>query len=411
MNSLTRTFVMAGVLGWCSLSFSSHGAITMGKVAEFNNQSLEIVNGDWSIADHGLTGTSPKYRDLPGTKLEGFADDAHTYFVVHAVNLWRYALIGATNLENYTFETRVKILDPAPLAGVRPGQDCVFINYQWGREAMGSDAAIVVRHAGPDRNYMVRLSTGFGQLELWKTKGGVVRVVPFPFAANTDYKLAVTVTGRWIVVAVDGKELIKYYDEIDPITTGRAGIAVRESKVQFADIQITPAKAIYTAAPTHKPNFKLRQWTGRQYIFDGDEPIAHFGTKPDAPLLEEVKFAPGVMPFCTLPGACSWGIDWKTNIQFQVGHDGETLNWTWTLEEKNGNCAGTSTWTLTYDPKTGYVWDHKAKLTALTDDKQRWGFDLTDPCFYQTVAPATDKMPTGRTNPNYALWQGTNGQY
>jgi len=409
MSSSVWKILAVGVLGCCCLGKAADMPLTVKKADDFK-KSFEIVNGDWTAGDQGVTGVSPRYHDLPGTALEGMGDDAHTYFVVHAINLWRYAIAGSTNWDNYTFETTVKILDPAPLKGVRPGQDCVFMNYQWGREAMGSDAAIVVRYAGPDRNYMVRLSSGFGHVELWKTKGGVVRVVPFTFAANTEYKVSVTAAGRWIVVAIDGKELIRYCDTVDPIETGKAGLAVRESKVQFSDIRVTSVAAITDKAPVHKPDFKIKSWVGRQYIFDGNEPIAHFA-RPDAPLLEEVKFVPGVMPFCTLPGAPSWGIDWKSNVVFRVVRDGSRLDWTWTMEERNGQCKGTSTWRLEYDPKIGYVWDHKAKLTALVDDKQRWAFDLTDPCFYQTVAPATGKMPACRTNPNFALWQRNDGQY
>ena len=410
MNISFQMVAMASLLGSCSLGLASPAALTVKSAKDFK-KSFEIVNGDWTANDAGVTGVSPRYRDVPGTELGNFGNDAHTYFVVHAVNLWRYALTGATNWDNYTLETTVKIIDPAPLDGIRPGQDCVFINYQWGREAMGSDAAIVVRYAGPDQNYMVRLSSAYGHLELWKTKGGVVRVVSFPFAANTEYKVAVTVAGAWIVVSVDGKELLRYCDAVEPILTGKAGLAVRESKVQFADIRVTPAAAITDAAPVHQPNFKIRQWLGRSYIFDGDEPVGHFSARIDPPLIEEVKLVPGVMPFAALPGTPSWGIDWKSNVQFQVTSDGAAMSWTWSIEERNGNCSGTSKWTLNYDPKVGYIWDHKAHLIALTDDKQHWGFDLTDPCFYQTVAPATSKMPTGRTHPNYALWQGTNGQY
>ncbi len=408
MNSRVRMIVTAVLLGWCGLGKAESAALAVSNAVDFG-KSFEIVSGDWTANDHGAVGVSPRYRDVPGTALGDFADDAHTYFVVHAVNLWRYALTGTTNWDNYTLETTVKILSPAPVAGVRPGQGSVFMNYQWGREAMGSDAALLVRYAGPDRNYMVRLSSGFGHVELWKTKGGVVRVAPFAFAADKDYKVAVTAAGNWIVVAVDGRELIRYCDTVDPIQTGKAGIAVRESKVQFADIRVSPVAAITDKAPKHKADFKVRTWVGRSYIFDGDEPIAHFGDRPDSPFLEEVKFVPGLMPFCTLTGTPSWGIDWKSNIEFRIVRDGATLGWTWAMEEKNGNCKGVSTWALTYEPKIGYVWDHKTKLTALTDDKQRWAFDLADPCLYQTVAPATSKMPACRTNANYALWQGTNG--
>ena len=94
--------------------------------------------------------------------------------------------------------------DPAPLKGVRPGQDQVFMNYQWGREAMGSDAGIAVRYQGPDQYYLVRLSTGYGHVELWKTKGGIVAVKPWRFEPQKDYRVKVTASGRWITVAVDG---------------------------------------------------------------------------------------------------------------------------------------------------------------------------------------------------------------
>ena len=169
MKSRGPMFVAAVLSCWCSVGLAGPIGLSIKNATDFN-QSFEIVNGEWTANDRGVIGMSPRYRDLPGTKLGDFADDAHTYFVVHAVNLWRYATVGAGDWDNYTIETTVKILDAAPLAGVRPGQDCVFMNYQWGREAMGSDAAIVVRYAGPDHNYMVRLSSGFGHVELWKTR-------------------------------------------------------------------------------------------------------------------------------------------------------------------------------------------------------------------------------------------------
>ena len=400
---------LAGLLVCGTLAQAAPASLSVHSAADFK-KAFEVVGGDWTAGDRGAVGVSPRYHDLPGTKLDGHVDDAHTYFVVHAVNLWRYAVAGAENWDNYTLQTTVKILDPAPRTGARPGQDCVFMNYQWGREAIGSDAAIVVRYAGPDRNYMVRFSSAYGHVELWKTKGGVLQVKPCKFEPNKDYRVAVTACGRWILVAVDGRELIRYCDVVEPIEKGKVGLAVRESKVQFSDITVVPAAAITDAASVHQPAFTLREWLGRPYLFDGDEPIGHFA-RPEAPLIEEVKLVPGVMPFCTLPGSLSWGIDWKPNGQFKVTRQGATMAWTWTLEEKNGFSACVSDWTLTYDLKIGYVWDHKVKLTALVDGKQRWGFDLVDPCFYQTVAPATGKMPACRTSPNYGLWLRNDGRF
>ena len=55
---------------------------------------VEIVNGEWKRAGDALEGVSPRYYGLEATRLDGHADDAHTYFVVHATNLWRYALAG-----------------------------------------------------------------------------------------------------------------------------------------------------------------------------------------------------------------------------------------------------------------------------------------------------------------------------
>ena len=370
------------------------------------------LGAEWSVTTQGLEGQSPHYYDLPSSRLDGMIDDTHTYCVVHPVNMWRYALAGSPNWQDYTLETTVRILDPAPLKGPRLGSGNVFMNYQWGREAVGTDAGLIVRYQGPACYYQVRLSSDYGHVELWKTKGGVVRVKPFAFKVGQDYALAVTTSGRWILVSIDGQELIRYYDPVEPIARGQVGMAVRESRVRFANVRVSAAAPITDPAPQHVAAFKLREWVGRQYIFDGDEPVAWINAK-DSGVLQEVKLVPGLMPMLLFQPGVSWGdTNWKPEVQFTVDKDGETFAFHNELTDMDGRCTGTGKITLTYDPKVGYVWDDQASLNVLVDDKKaKWGLDLIDPCFYQTVAPATDKLPAGRTNPNYALYTRPDGKY
>ena len=364
--------------------------------------------GDWTVKGSALTGSSPHYRDQPGTKLDGFIDDAHTFFVVHGVNLWRTAVAGDAKWTDYTLETTVHILSPAPLDGIRPGQDNVFINYQWGREAMGCDAGLLVRYQGPDCYYAVRLSSGYSHVELWKTKGGVVCVKPYAFAPGKDYKVAVTASGRWITVAVDGAEVLRYYDPVEPILAGKVALGVRESQVAFSKLRVSPVPA-NTETPVHTPAFHFRSWVGRNYIFDGDEPIAHLDKMGAS--IQEMKLSPGLMPMMINQPGASWGTDWKDDVRIKVQQEGASLAFVVEQDDKTGKCAGANRWTLTYDPAVGYIWDLKETITALVDGKCRWAFDLADPCFYQTVAPATDKLPQCRTHPNYALYTRTDGKY
>ena len=375
--------------------------------------------GTWKVAREGFVGRTPRYYDLPEAKRDDHVDDSWTYFNVRAIGMWSYALAGETAWTNYTLATTVRILQPAPLAGPRPGD--VFFNYQWGREAVGTDAAIVLRYQNPDNNYMLRLSSDYGHLELWKTHGGVVQVKPFPFKPETDYLLTVTVSGPWIIAAINGQEVLRYADPIDPILSGKIGLAVRESAVRFSNLSVTPATMIKDPVPAHKADFHLRKWVGRDYIFDGDEPVAYCWPESggDGGGLHEMKFVPGLMPMIIEQfGACWSGGIWdrQKGGQVQVTQEGAVFKFTVTLTDRtSGAFEDVCDWSLSYDPARGYVWDKHVKLTVRAEKNglYKWGFNISDALFYQAVAPGTDKLPLGREegNDNWAIYTRPDGKF
>lgn len=361
----------------------------------------------WQADDKGLLGTSPQYYSLPETAFDGVPDDPWSYFVVHPVNLWRYALAGKMEWTDYTLSATVSIEQPAPLKGHRPGD--YFFNYQWGREAIGSDAGLIVRYTDPDNYYMVRLSSGYGHVELWKTHGGVVQMVPHHFIPNHPYKVNVTVSGRWIIVEIDGREILRYADPILPLRNGQVGLGVRESQVRFNDVQVMPAAHLDALPPAHKPDFHLRKWVGREYIFDGEEPVGYFMKNAAAGWnICEVKLLPGLMPL-VVPGMGMVSYTCESSGDYTVTQQGKTFAFTAKFTGKDDAFTEDAAWTLSYDPAVGYIWDKRATITMLKDKALTAWPELDDPYFYQIVGATTGKLPKCRTEPNYCLKLVTDG--
>jgi len=388
-----------------SLLCAQRPLLQAGKAAQLRKQMTMLTEG-WKIDADGLLGESPTYYSLPQTARGDFPDDDWTYFTVHPVNLWRYTVAGDARWTDYTFSTTVQIEQPAPLRGLRVGED--FFNYQWGREALGTDAGVIVRYQGPDDYYMVRLSSGYGHVELWKTHGGVVRVQPFAFEPKKAYHLAVTAGGNWLLVNIDGKEVIRYYDPVVPLTTGKVGVGVRESRVRFSDLQVQSAPAITDPAPVHTPNFQRRKWVGRDYIFDGDEPIGYFTYLPSGIEMREVKLRPGLMPLL-IPFVGMASYDYRPGGEIKVTREGKSFAFTSEQVEKKDGYRCTAQWELQYDPAVGYIWDKQATTEVLKDKALSSWPQLDDPYFYQLVAPATDKLPACRRLPNACIKECTDG--
>ncbi len=368
---------------------------------EYRTRFTFLTEG-WQATDTSLVGAGPRYHSLPETAPDEFPVDFWTYFVARPVNLWRYAVAGMPEWTDYTLTTTLTIEQPAPLEGFRPGE--AFYNYQWGREAIGSDAGLIVRYQDPDNYYMVRLSSGYGHIELWKTHGGVVQVKPYRLEPGRPYSVRVTASGRWILVSIDGEEILRYADPVLPVRNGLVGFGVRESRVRFADVQVTPTTHRNASPPAHTPDFRLRKWVGRDYIFDGDEPVGFVGST----MLYEMKFRPGLMPMLNAYlGMQCW--ESASEGDYKVNREGEVLSLTANLQDKDGVCTNDATWELSYNPERGYVWDKRATFAVFQDDALNNWPELDDSLFYQIVAPVTDKLPKCRTELNYTTKQLADG--
>jgi len=380
------------------------------KEAEFR-QAFSFLSGDWRVTAQGMDLDAPLYGDLAETSRDGFIDDPWTYYVVRPMDMWRYAVAGDENWQNYTLDFTFSIKRPAPTDGYRAGD--TFYNYQWGRESAGCDLGAIVRYRGPDDYYMVRISSGFDHVELWKTRGGILRVKPYKFEPNRDYRVSVTVSGAWIVVSVDGRRLFKYLDRIGVIPSGKVGFGVRESRVVFKEVSVKPARLIVTAPPAHRPSFHLKRWVGRDYIFDGDEPVAYI-TDLWGPRICEVKLLPGYMPMMLIelyPLNYSNRLNWKAG-KVQFTRDGEEFAFTVPLEEEKGRASAVCHLSVRYEAGRGYVWDKRVEMTAKVDGEiMKWPMEVTDPFFYQIPMPATDKMPRCGDFETWAIWSVGEGKY
>ena len=415
---MTHQFRIAWIIAcsasWLSVGLASEPALRCAGSDDFTRAFSPLGEG-WAADGGGLRGESPERSSIRAVRPDDHVEDGWTYFNVRATNLWRYALTGDPAWSNCTVECTVRVVKPSPIDEThRPGE--VFFNYQWGREAVGSDAALLLRWQSPDENYMVRFSSGYGHVELWKTHGGVVCVRPCNLKPGIDHRVRATAAGPWVTVAVDGAEVLRYADPVDPIPAGRVGVAVRESQVLFTDFQVSPAPAEPKGVPPHKPDFHLRKWVGRDYIFDGDEPIGWLRhSTNDECAIHEVKLVPGVMPMAIVNAGATWGCLQGRNAtdSVKVQREGKTFRFSVAMHDKQDHSFDhAADWEIRYEPSRGYVWDKRVRLSVLVDDKiWKWGFNQDDALFYQAIAPATTKLPQCRTGENYAVFTRPDGRW
>ncbi len=392
-------------------------------------QAFTCLDGDfrpterWTVTGPGLELDAPVWRQQPAAALDLFEEFAETYWLYRYLPMWRYALAGEADWRDYTVEVTLRIKRPAPPEPYRAGS--CFVNYQWGRENPGLDAGVIVRYQDPTHFYMVRVSSQWGHLELWKTWGGIVQVQPYPVKLGEAQRLRVTASRRWIVVEADGKERLRYYDPELPLTSGRVGLAVRESHTEFTDFSVQAAEPIRDRAPEHVPDFQVRSWVGFPCIFDGAEPIGRVEElweqwrQYGETRLVETKLRPGQMPVLLMGlGTVNYGaaFAWRPG-QLEVLERGPRLRFRLPLEERRGRGTMVVEMTVTYEPERGYIWDKRIEMSIAEGAKvttKSCGGLLDDPWYYllrEETGARMGRRPTCMP-PHYPwiVWQAPEGE-
>lgn len=260
----------------------------------------------------------------------------------------------------------------------------------WGD--LGFEAAILVR-GDDDSGYRVQLSHQYQSVALVKyPRGGYLRVVPCKIEENRPYAVAIRTRGDELVVVVDGREVIRYVDEVDPLREpGFVGIGTSSNaRVEFEKLTIESPPAEQAHEPTHdeptrhEPRFATRKWLGgRQWIFDGDEPVLQLHDTRDPSCF--AKLAPGHEPQITFDS--HWGLEnqgafgeaaseWTDPI---VDEGGQTIRVRWSARHVKDRFTTKSTLLVGYDSDRGtYAYDVDSTLEVGPGEPFhfRYGFDF-----------------------------------
>src|SRR5205814_1350332 len=141
--------------------------------------------------------------------------------------------------------------------------------------------------------------------------GGYVRVVPCAVKLKQPHTITASFQGNEVVVLVDGKEKVRFRDDLKPLSKGHVGVGVGSgAKVAIEGITITALPNREPApARAHVADFAVRNWLGgRSWVFDGDEPILQLPVPESNPFLN-VKLRPGYRPMLT------WNSHWDIQNQ------------------------------------------------------------------------------------------------
>lgn len=250
----------------------------------------------------------------------------------------------------------------------------------------GFDAGLLLC-ARTNSGYRVQLSHKYQVVALVKwPEGGYVRVVPCVVKLNTPYKLAASAQSSRVSVRVDGADKIMWDDVFLPLEAGAAGIAIHDgAKASFTDVVVEQAPAITRPPPRpHSPNFSVRPFLGgRQFVFDGDEPVLQLHYENDPSVF--AKLRPGYKPQLT------WDSHWDLANQgaFKdadstwtapaTSGGGKSVKATWSARSVKDRFTTQSTLAVGYDAKRGtYTYDIESALEVLPGEPFhfRYGFDF-----------------------------------
>lgn len=318
---------------------------------------------------------------------------------------WSHAVARPIAAEHYTVHATLALAAPADR---RDGMEMgAYAVYHAHAQLGGYEAGLAVRHRDDGRYYRVAVSSLWRELVLWRPSGGVVQVADFPFEAGKTYALSVTCRGPRLIVRVDGRTVIDWWDTADPVPGGTVALARKEGASYFTSMRITPdpPPAAGEQPPAHAPQFRERQWHGGRWYFDGAEPL--FVLRDDN-VLDHMKLTPGYRPAMY---AFNFITDWarfypKKITGYRLVGSGERLviETTAVDPDKPGPITCTSRLAVSYNAaRRVYEYDHSCSvhLPDAAEAAQVSGeWDHGDAVFLGSVGSAQTRDPAA-ARPRY----------
>lgn len=374
--------LLLGSLCFAAVAFAAPGAIANRPLLQATTPKeiaarFRSPQASWSVSDRGYGGA--------------------------AEGSWTYATAGSLAADHYTVEANFSLVQPA---NRRDGLEMTaFASYRAHAELGGYEAALVLRHQDASRHYRVAVSSLWREVVLWRPTGGIVQVADYPFEAGKSYKLSVTCRGAHLVVRVDGKAVIDWWDTADPVSRGTVALARKEGEAYFTSVTITPEPPATAPPPPHVANIRERNWHEGRWYFDGAEPL--FVLRDDN-VLDHMKLLPG---YRAAMYANNHITDWaqffpKKILKHSLLRSGPQLviETTAADPDKPGPITCTSRVTVSFNAATRmYEYDQSCTVdlpTAAEAALVSRNWDQGDPVFLGSVGSAETRNPSAE-RPRY----------
>jgi len=389
MNGRTGQWQWIGVaiLTLVSMSTVAQAALLEAPTAEAVGKALVPADASWKTGPAGFGGP--------------------------AAGEWTYALSRQASWADYRVQCRIKLVKPATGQGGIPR--CAFAVYDAMAKLGGYEAAVIVRHESAGKHYRVMISSKWNEVVLWRPTGGVLQVATFKFETPGSYDVSVACQGRRITVAVDGKQLIDWWDRVDPVLKGQVGVGRKEGESYVTSLSVQALPKQTGTAPAHTPDFREVQWHNSRWFFDRNEPVCQLN---NTNALDHMKFLPGYRgAFHALNHIKDWRrFSPEKIIDYKLVESGKRLVVdTVAIDAKTKAEITVATHlVVTFDPKTGmYVYDQTCTVSLPTDEaaKVAPSWDHGDPCFLGGVGSAVTRDPKApRPFHHWSIFQGPDGK-
>ncbi len=348
------------------------------------------------------------YPDRQTPNIEGAASD----------DTWNYSQAYMAPGKNFMLETTLRIDESSPeLYPIE--QNLRGADYNNQENIGGYEAALVMKKSGTNEKYRAMFSSGWKEVLLWSSEGGILAVKSYPFEKDQTYSISFTKQNDRLVVAVNGVTQINYEDLVVPIDVDSYSVGTKDGKVSFGRMATRKLKpAPFYVPSTHQPNFSLRTWKDITWGFDGDEPI--FALPNGEAFATELKLVPGY----TAQMALEWYVQNWLDEPFRadviqdidVAEQGQKMVFTITSKDDNGRTDLTSKTkvTITYDEaKNAYVYDHESQLIVPTGASLHVGapLDIADPVFLQSLPSGSTHGRQWPVTHQWGVYQNTDGNF